>query len=246
MQKLRDLTDAKHFCHWETQPKLLKLLKKAFLEPINSGQPALCDCILSMDDGFEFQLRQRGQLAALEGLERIYDLFTGRGFSPNFETDPDVLAKLAQRFAEFLSSKQSSFAAFSHPSVPQSLSAEERVPGPGSHFDVFHASFESQAPQFSEGGTGDDATVAEAYTKFLHSDGQFVSSGEIPMMKADWLRRMRLEIVAAEEKYQKLKQQVDAGGKADDPAFIKQKFLLTEMNNQRNGMSIDSEEGNVS
>ena len=250
VQKLRDLADAKHFCHKITQPKLLKLLKKTFIERVSSSDSALRDRILSMDDGFEFLLRQRGQEAALEGVARIYNLCTGRNFSPNFDTDPDFVAKLAQRFAEFLSAKQRSSAAFSHASVPQSLSVDERKPG--CRFDVFDASFQSQAPQSSEGDAGAAASSAaasavsigsEAYTKFLQSDGQ---SGEIPMMKADWLRRMRIEIVAAEEKYQKLKQQVDAGGKADDPAFIKQKFILTEMGSQRNEMSIDSEEGNVS
>jgi len=96
VQKLRDLTDAKHFCHWETQPKLLKLLKKAFFEPINSGQPSLCDCILSMDEGFEFQLRQRGQQAALECSWSIYNLCTGRVFAPSYETDTELFERLVQ------------------------------------------------------------------------------------------------------------------------------------------------------
>ena len=250
VQKLRDLADAKNFCHKITQPKLLKLLKKTFIERVSSSDSALRDRILSMDDGFEFLLRQRSQDAALEGVSRIYNLCTGRNFSPNFDTDPDFVAKLAQRFADFLSAKQKSSGAFSHALVPQSLSADERKPG--CRFDVFDAAYQSQAPPSSSGDAGVAAADAvasavaagsEAYSKFLQSDGQ---SGEIPTMKADWLRRMRLEIVAAEEKFQKLKLQVDAGGKTDDPAFIKQKFLLTEMVGLRNDMSIDSEEGNVS
>ena len=152
-----------------------------------------------------------------------------------------------QRFAEFLSTKQKSAGVFSHPSAPQSLSAEDRK----IRFDVFDTSFQSQAPQSSEAGA--DASLAagpaesEAFTKFLQSDSQV---GEIPTMKADWFRRMRLDIVAAEEKYQKAAASVqahkDSGGKSDDPTFAKQNFILSEMKGQRETMSIDSEEGNVS
>ena len=54
MKKLRDMVDPKHFCHQATQPKMLALLKKTFIEPVGSSDVALRDRILSMDDGFEF------------------------------------------------------------------------------------------------------------------------------------------------------------------------------------------------
>jgi hypothetical protein len=96
MQKLRDMSHEKHFCHPVTQPKMLALLKKTFIERVGSSDVALRDRILSMDDGFEFLLKNRSSQASLEGVSKIYNLCTGRNFSPNYETDPDFVSKLAQ------------------------------------------------------------------------------------------------------------------------------------------------------
>ena len=96
MQKLRDMSHEKHFCHPVTQPKMLALLKKTFIERVGSSDVALRDRILSMDDGFEFLLKNRSSQASLEGVSKIYNLCTGRNFSPTYDTDPDFVNKLAQ------------------------------------------------------------------------------------------------------------------------------------------------------
>lgn len=96
MKKLRDMVDPKHFCHQATQPKMLALLKKTFIEPVGSSDVALRDRILSMDDGFEFLLRNRSSAESLEGVSKIFNLCTGRDFSPTYDTDPDFVNKLAQ------------------------------------------------------------------------------------------------------------------------------------------------------
>ena len=96
VQKLREMSDAKHFCHKVTLPKMLALLKQTFIERSGTSGVALRDRILSMDDGFEFLLRTRSQPAALAGLSKIYDLCTGRVFSEKYETDPVFVKKLAE------------------------------------------------------------------------------------------------------------------------------------------------------
>ena len=88
MQKLRDLTDAKHFCHWETQPKLLKLLKKALVEPFGSNEPALCDTLFSSFDEFLGKRHTRGVAA-------VYNICTGRLFSPRYEMDIELVEMFA-------------------------------------------------------------------------------------------------------------------------------------------------------
>jgi hypothetical protein len=90
------MSDAKHFCHEVTLPKMLTLLKQTFIERSGTSGVALRDRILSMDDGFEYLLRTRSQPAALAGLSKIYDLCTGRVFSEKYETDPDFVKKLAE------------------------------------------------------------------------------------------------------------------------------------------------------
>ena len=90
------MVDPKHFCHQATQPKMLALLKKTFIEPVGSSDVALRDRILSMDDGFEFLLRNRSSAESLEGVSKIFNLCTGRDFSPTYDTDPDFVNKLAQ------------------------------------------------------------------------------------------------------------------------------------------------------
>ena len=89
------MCDPKKFCHNVTLPKMLALLKRTFIERVGTSDIALRDRILSMDDGFEFLLRNRSQPAAFDGLSKIYDLCTGRVFSVTFETDPDCVKELA-------------------------------------------------------------------------------------------------------------------------------------------------------
>jgi hypothetical protein len=79
-----------------TQPKMLALLKRSFIESVQPGSVALRDRILSMDDGFEYLLRNRSSSVSFEGVCKLYNLCTGRDFSPTFETDPDFVAKLAE------------------------------------------------------------------------------------------------------------------------------------------------------
>ena len=90
------MVDPKHFCHQATLPKMLALLKKTFIERVGSSDVALRDRILSMDDGFEFLLRNRSSAESLEGVSKIFNLCTGRDFSPTYDTDPDFVNKLAQ------------------------------------------------------------------------------------------------------------------------------------------------------
>ncbi len=75
---------------------MLALLKRTFIEKVGSSEVALRDRILSMDDGFEFLLKNRSSLAAFEGISKIYNLCTGRDFSATYETDPDFVKKLAE------------------------------------------------------------------------------------------------------------------------------------------------------
>jgi hypothetical protein len=96
VKKLRDMVDSKHFCHPVTQPKMLALLKRTFIERVGSSDIALRDRILSMDDGFEFLLKNRGSQESLDGVSKIFNLCTGRDFSPTYDTDPDFVNKLAQ------------------------------------------------------------------------------------------------------------------------------------------------------
>ena len=103
VQKLREMSDAKHFCHEVTLPKMLALLKQTFIERSGTSGVALRDRILSMDDGFEFLLEHRYQPASeenkisnMEGLSKLYGLCTGRVFSVTYETDPDFVEKLAK------------------------------------------------------------------------------------------------------------------------------------------------------
>jgi hypothetical protein len=100
VKKLRELTDPKHFCVKGTQSKMLALLKSTFIGPLNGG-PSLRDHILSMDDGFEFLLRNRSAASSLAGVSAVYNLCTGRQFSPNFQVDPDFLDKLSQVHCKF-------------------------------------------------------------------------------------------------------------------------------------------------
>jgi hypothetical protein len=96
VQTLRDISDSKHFCQKVTQAKMLALLKKTFIEPVEAGGVALRDRILSMEDGFESLLNTRSAEASLSGLSQMYNLCTGRVFSTTFESDPDFVAKLAE------------------------------------------------------------------------------------------------------------------------------------------------------
>jgi hypothetical protein len=94
--------------HEETLPKLLAALKRIFFfDPVGPSDTPACDHILSIDDGFEGVLKKWShgvygheneltQSATLEGLSLIYDLCTGRAFSVFFETDPDLVKKLAE------------------------------------------------------------------------------------------------------------------------------------------------------
>jgi hypothetical protein len=93
--KLRDIVDPRHFCARVTQPRLLAMLKKTFIEPTASGV-ALRDHILSMDTGFEFLLNNRGSRTCLDAISTIYNLCTGKEFSPSYTTDSDFVSKLAQ------------------------------------------------------------------------------------------------------------------------------------------------------
>ncbi len=93
--------DANGFCRKVTQAKMLALhpdlnLKKTFIEPLEAGGVALLDRILSMEDGFECLLKNRNDPKAFHGLGQIYDLCTGRIFSPTFETDGDIVVNLAK------------------------------------------------------------------------------------------------------------------------------------------------------
>ncbi len=93
MQKLREMTDGRHFCHPVTQPKMLALLKKAFIEP---REVALIDRILSMEDGFEYLLKNRHLEGVLTRLKQIYKSCDGKSFSPTYQRDPDFVAILAK------------------------------------------------------------------------------------------------------------------------------------------------------
>jgi hypothetical protein len=80
---------------------------------------------------------------------------------------------------------------------------------------------------------------SEAYNAFLRSD-QF--SGELSAMKKDWMLRMRLEIVSAE---QKLRCDVDvvqaheaSGGDPRDPTYAKAKFHVSKCEEMRGRMAI--------
>jgi hypothetical protein len=75
---------------------MLALLKRTFIEKVGSSEVALRDRILSMDDGFEFLLKNRSSSASFEGISKIYNLCTGRDFSATYETDPDFVKKLAE------------------------------------------------------------------------------------------------------------------------------------------------------
>ncbi len=102
-------------CHEVTLPKLLASLKRIFfIDPVGPSDTSVSDHILSMDDGFEFLLKTWShgvygydngvtQSAILEGLSAIHDLFTGRAFSVFFETDSDLVKKLAEVRCEVLS-----------------------------------------------------------------------------------------------------------------------------------------------
>ncbi len=88
MQKLREMSDARHFCLRVTQPKMLALLKKTCIEPFEAGGVALIHRILSMEDGFEYMFKNRYVLEwAFRGLNRIYKLCNGFLFSPTYQID---------------------------------------------------------------------------------------------------------------------------------------------------------------
>jgi hypothetical protein len=118
------------------------------------------------------------------------------------------------------------------------------------HFDVFDDTFR---PQSAEGVVADgslDSAVSydsDAYNAFLRSDGL---TGELSAMKNDWLRRMRLEIISVQHKYQKCCEAVKAheasGGDPKDTTYGKNKFIAAETDKDRTTMSVDTEEGNVS
>ncbi len=89
---------------------MLALLKMTFLQPVGDSDISFFDRILSMDDGFEFLLKNRYQPAPaeelshpaekkfpnMEGLSKLYDLCSGRVFSATHETDPDFVKILAE------------------------------------------------------------------------------------------------------------------------------------------------------
>ena len=118
------------------------------------------------------------------------------------------------------------------------------------HFDLFDETFH---PQSAEGVVADgtsDAAVSfdsDAYSAFLRNDGL---TGELSAMKHDWLRRMRLEIISVQDKYQKCCDVVKAHeaslGDPKDATYGKNKFIAAETEKDRTTMSIDTEEGNVS
>jgi hypothetical protein len=101
-------------CHKVTLPKLLAALKRIFFDPVGPSDISLFDRILSMDDGFECLLKEWSSFAlcdvfhgqenpsaysdVLQGLSKIYDVWSGRVFSVIFETDrhPDLTKKLAE------------------------------------------------------------------------------------------------------------------------------------------------------
>jgi hypothetical protein len=103
VQKLREISESKHFCQKVTQAKMLALLKKTFIEPVEAGGVALRDRILSMEDGFEYLLNTRSAEASLSGLSQMYNLCTGRVFSTTFQTDPDFVTKLAEVSSRYTS-----------------------------------------------------------------------------------------------------------------------------------------------
>jgi hypothetical protein len=119
--------------------------------------------------------------------------------------------------------------AFSHPGVPSEANP--------ACFDVFDATFHARAAERSP-----DAAVSfesEAYNAFLRSD-QF--SGELSAMKKDWMLRMRLDIVSAE---QKLRCDVDvvqahetSGGDPRDRTYAKAKFHVGECEKRRVTMAV--------
>jgi hypothetical protein len=75
---------------------MLALLKTTFIECVASSGTALRDRILSMDDGFEYLLKNRSNPVSLDGLSQMFDLCTGRVFSATYETDSDFVKKLAE------------------------------------------------------------------------------------------------------------------------------------------------------
>ncbi len=112
-------------------------------------------------------------------------------------------------------------------------------------FDVFDVTFQAQAS-----GSSSDAAVSfesQAYNAFLLSDG---FSGELSHMKRDWMRRMRLAIVSAEQKHKLDVEFVEAhdkrGGDPKDPAYARATFTVDEIEKERATMARDTEEGHVS
>lgn len=107
-------------CHKVTLSKLLASLKRIFINPVGPETPII-DHILCMDDGFEFFLKEWSRIVLqfvlndiplpaecsmrlgemIEGLSSLYDLCTGRYFSVTFETDPDLVKKLAEVSTHF-------------------------------------------------------------------------------------------------------------------------------------------------
>jgi RNA recognition motif-containing protein len=112
-------------------------------------------------------------------------------------------------------------------------------------FDVFDDTFQAQAAESSS--DADVSIDSQAYDAFLLSDG---FSGELSRTKRDWLRRMRLEIVKAEQKYkcdvEFVKAHESNGGDPRDRKYGQTKYSVGESEKERPTMAIDTEEGHVS
>ncbi len=83
---------------------------------------------------------------------------------------------------------------------------------------------------------------SQAYNEFLRSDG---FSGELSGMKRDWMRRMRLAIVSAEQKHKCDVDLVQAHEVRGGDRYARAKFNVSESEKWRD-QAIDTEEGHVS
>jgi hypothetical protein len=133
-----------------------------------------------------------------------------------------------------LAKPKARLAAYSHPDVPSQAKP--------ACFDVFDDTF----PESAESSSA-VPIESQAYDAFLLSDG---FSGELSRAKRDWLRRMRLEIVKAEQKHkcdvEFVKAHERSGGDPKDRTYGQTKYSVGESEKERATMAIDTEEGHVS
>ncbi len=134
-------------------------------------------------------------------------------------------------------SAKSKAVAFSHDTVPPNVKDD--------CFDVFDDTFEAHV---SDAAADDDVCYeSEAYNTFLRGDGQ---SGELTALKNEWMRRMRLDIITVEKKFQKDREVVRkweaSSGDPKDATYGRAKFITNEADKDRAAMAIDTEEGHVS